>query len=261
MSLSPVALAAPRAEVTLDLGPEAFVDHLARVALDHRAVHHPYLQALADGTLPDTRWALADFALQYHAYQRAFPQYLPAGISRLERAEHRLGLLENLTEESGTYEAEELEELAREGIRPEWVEGVPHPVLFQRFSRALGVEPGPEADPVVCWREMFLSILTHGSAAEALGALGLGTENIVSTIYVPFVRAIARVPGLAPEDTVFFPLHTAVDDHHQATLQGIAAAYAGTAQGRWDLRRGMLKALTLRAAFWDWMLERAERCC
>jgi pyrroloquinoline quinone (PQQ) biosynthesis protein C len=240
--------------------PAAFVAELAREALAHRAVTHPYLADLACDRLPDPRWALADFARHYLGYSRAFPRYLCALISRLDDPRQRQGLFANLTEEAGVYADAELAELAALGVRPEWIEGVPHPALFCRFARALGVDPDereiPEADEVACWRELFLAVLSHGSPAEAVGALGLGTENIVSTIYRPFVLALSRL-DLDPRDTVFFPLHTAVDDHHQATLQAIAAAFAHTPEGRVGLRRGMLKALSLRTAFWDWLHARA----
>jgi len=223
-------------------------------------VRHPFLQALAEGDLPDGRSALVDFARHYYGYSAHFPRYLSALISRLERADHRTALLENLTEESGRYAPEELAELERCGIEPQWIVGIPHPQLFQRFRRALGVPNTAAADDhieVVCWREMFLSLLTNGSPAEALGALGLGTETIVQSIYRPFVTAIARLGSLAPEDTVFFPLHTAVDDHHQATLRAIAADFATTPEGRMDLAKGMRKALALRDFFWCWLHERA----
>ena len=104
---------------------------------------------------------------------------------------------------------------------------------------------------------MFISRWSNGTPAEAVGALGLGTENIVSTIYQPFCRAVATLPELEAKDTVFFPLHTAVDDHHQETLQGIAADLAVNDATRCELRRGMLKALSLRSVFWDWMYRRA----
>ncbi|MBM4378168.1 MAG: iron-containing redox enzyme family protein [Deltaproteobacteria bacterium] len=237
----------------------AFVKQLSSESLSHRAVRHPYLQALADGTLPDLRWALADFARNYYGYSAHFPRYLTTVISRLENPAHRKSLLENLTEESGVYGEEEYAELATFGVKREWIEGIAHPLLFQRFSRALGVDHAGhrETDQVACWREMFLSVLSEGGPAEALGALGIGTENIVRTIYGPFVKALSRL-DLRPEDTVFFPLHTAVDDHHQATLEAISADFARTEEGRVGLRRGMLKALSLRTAFWDWLHERAK---
>jgi CRP-like cAMP-binding protein len=241
--------------------PTQFVDALADHARSHRAVRHPYLQALAGGDLPDLRGALADFATHYYGYSAHFPRYLTAVISRLVNSGHRQALLENLTEESGQYEPEELAELATHGVQAEWIVGIPHPELFSRFRQALGVaNTGFHADhlEVVCWREMFLDILSNGSPAEALGALGLGTETIVQTIYQPFVAAIDRLGDLNPADSVFFPLHTAVDDHHQATLKAIAADFAATPEGRNDLAKGMHKALALRDAFWSWLHERAQ---
>ena len=178
-------------------------------------------------------------------------------MSRLEQPAHRQALLENLTEEAGVYGEDDLATLREIGVAAEWIVGIPHPVLFQRFCRAMGVgDPAPEADQVVCWRELFLTTLASGTPATAVGALGLGTENIVSTMYQPFVRAIERLE-LDPMDTVFFPLHTAIDDHHQETLDAIAVSFAGTEAGRTELRHGMLKALACRSAFWDWLYERA----
>lgn len=238
------------------------IKDLIEESLSHRAVNHPYLQALGNGDLPDTEWALRDFADHYYGYSLHFPRYLTTVISKLENPAHRTSLLQNLTEESGHYEEEELAELAAIGVQREWIEGVPHPQLFRRFREAVGItapyDPGMEAIELVCWRESFLTTLTHGSAAEALGALGLGTENIVSTIYVPFVQAIGRT-ALHPRDTVFFPLHTAVDDHHQEALEAISLAFASAPGGKGDLRRGMIKALSLRSSFWDWLYERALR--
>ncbi len=235
-----------------------YVEALTRKALRHRAVTHPYLTALANDELPDLRWALRDFAAHYLHYSQWFPRYLTTVISRLERDAHRKALLENLTEESGKYGDEEIKTLARIGIKPDWIVGIAHPRLFQRFCHAVQAPTDRlPSDATACWREMFLSLLVHSTPAEAVGALGLGTETIVSTIYKPFVAAIARLPDLAPHDTVFFPLHTTVDDNHQATLQAIASDLATDESAQVGLRRGMLKALALRTAFWDWLYERA----
>ena len=249
----------PRTHVPAQ-SPRAFVAGLAAQSLQHRAVVHPYLNAVGLGELPDIRWALADFGQQYHGYSKDFPCYLTAVISRLSDPRHRAGLMENLTEESGIYETEELSELGEVGIEPEWIVGQPHPLLFNRFCKAMGLKDhdlDSEPDQIVIWREMFMNLLSSGTPAEAVGALGLGTENIVSTIYKPFSRAVAMIPELSARDTVFFPLHTAVDDHHQETLQAISADLAVDEATRRQLRRGMLKALSLRSAFWDWMYRRA----
>jgi len=241
------------------LTAQIHVDGLAAEALRHPAVRHPYLQDLGQGRLPDPGFALQDFARHYYGYSSHFPRYLTALISKLEEPAHRAALLENLTEESGQYEQEELAELARCGVDPAWIVGIPHPELFRRFRSALGVGNTAEDQEhieVVCWREQFLALLNGASAAEALGALGLGTETIVQTIYQPFVAATTAL-GMAPRDCVFFPLHTAVDDHHQATLRQIAIDFAATPEGRLDLAKGMRKALALRHSFWSWLHSRA----
>jgi pyrroloquinoline quinone (PQQ) biosynthesis protein C len=237
------------------------VDKLAAEALAHRAVTHPYLEALGAGTLPDPAWALRDFARQYAGYSAHFPRFLTALISRLDDPAHRAALLQNLAEEGGHYGPDERAALEAVGVDPAWVEGVPHPALFARFAAAVGAPaPGPAgalADEVHVWRDQLLLLLQAGPAAEAVGALGLGTEQIVRRVYAPLCAAVARHPGLSAEDAAFFPLHTAVDDHHQESLRQIAIALAADPAARPALRRGMLKALQLRAAFWDWLHARA----
>ena len=139
-----------------------YLESLAEEARNHRAVNHRYLKALAEGTLPDVRWAMADFGRHYFGYSAHFPRYLTTVISRLEKPDHRSAQLENLTEESGVYGEEEIQELAEFGIEAEWIVGIPHPKLFQRFRNALGVVDSAIEDDsieVVCWRVMFLSVL------------------------------------------------------------------------------------------------------
>ncbi|MEB3316682.1 MAG: iron-containing redox enzyme family protein [Cyanobacteriota bacterium] len=236
------------------------VAELRAQSLAHRAVRHPYLRALSRGDLPDPRGALCDFARHYHGYSSHFPRYLTALISRLEDDGDRRALLANLLEESGSYAPAELLALQAAGIEPEWVVDVPHPELFRRFRRALGVsddDPAEEQAEVIAWRELLLSVLVLGSAAEAVGALGLGTEAIVPAIYPAFVAALRRLGEVAPRDGVFFSLHTLVDDHHQASLHALARKLAASPRGRHDLTLGMTKALTLRDAFWSWLHQRA----
>jgi pyrroloquinoline quinone (PQQ) biosynthesis protein C len=236
------------------------VSELMAQSLQHRAVCHPYLRALSTGDLPDPRGALQDFARHYLGYSSHFPRYLTALISRLEDEGDRRALLTNLQEESGSYSSAELRSLQASGIQSDWVVDVPHPELFRRFRRALGVkddDPAEEQTEVIAWRELLLAVITLGTAAEAVGALGLGTEGIVPAIYPAFMQALRRQGDVAPRDGVFFPLHTLVDDQHQASLQTLARKLAASPRGRRDLTLGMTKALFLRDAFWNWLLGRA----
>ncbi|MFN7499878.1 MAG: hypothetical protein ACK5QV_03530, partial [Dolichospermum sp.] len=118
----------------------AYVDMLINEARVHRCVRHPYLKALADlspGSIVDT---LTDFGLHYYGYSAHFGRYLTATISRLESLQHRQMLLDNIFEESGQYHETELQVLEQNGIKPEWIVGIPHPLLFKRFRESLGIE-------------------------------------------------------------------------------------------------------------------------
>ena len=233
---------------------------LSLEAEHHRAVQHPYLRALRDGKFKNMDFALRDFAGQYGFYSAWFPRYLCAVIAKIEQAHHRYHLLENMAEESGHLSQEELAAIEAIGIKREWIENIPHPDLFRRFQQSMGVDknqiPGIEVE---VWRESFLDLMQYGSAIAAVGAIGLGTEVIVKFIYSDVLAAIERYTNLEPRDYVFFPLHTQVDDEHGEVLMDIAKdMIACDPLMASDLRKGMLKALNLRAAFWDGMMMRAQ---
>jgi len=251
----------PDAPACIDKTSESYLEELVQEALSHRAVCHPYLTDLAEGNVPDLKWAIHDFAAQYPGYCVHFPRYLTMVISKLDSPEHRRTLMQNLIEETGVLDDEEIALLVKHGIDPEWVQGIPHPELFERFQHAVALhdthEHTDDAREVVCWRESFYQLLANGSPAEAVGAIGLGTENVVNKIYLPIIRAIERLGTLDRREYVFFELHCEVDDEHHEALLKIARDFADDPQNRLDLRKGMLKALGLRAMFWDWMHGRA----
>jgi pyrroloquinoline quinone (PQQ) biosynthesis protein C len=237
------------------------MEHFVQEALNHRAVNHPYLKALAEGAFPNMQAVLKDFASQYGFYSSWFPRYLTAVISKLEHPEYRTHLLDNLAEESGHLHEEDLVAIRELGIQDNWVQGIPHPQLFKRFQHAMEVDttaqPGIEVE---IWRDGFLSLIQSGSAISAVGAIGLGTESIVKYIYKDLIQAIGNHTDLTLEQYVFFPLHTEVDDEHGLILLDIAQKMASESpDAERELRKGMLRALHLRAAYWDDMYLRAQK--
>jgi pyrroloquinoline quinone (PQQ) biosynthesis protein C len=235
------------------------VEKFLHEALQHRAVNHPYLKALAAGEFDNMHEVLRDFAAQYGFYSAWFPRYLTAVISRLENPEFRSQLLDNLLEESGQLHEEDLVAIRELGIKDEWVQGIPHPQLFRRFQNAMGIDgqskPGIEVE---IWREGFLSLVQNSSMPAAVGAIGLGTESVVKYIYRDIIQALERYTNLSLEQYVFFPLHTEVDDEHGLILLNIAEQIASESpEAERELRKGMLRALNLRASFWDDMYKRA----
>jgi hypothetical protein len=114
----------------------------------------------------------------------------------------------------------------------------------------------PPCDEAVVWSQLFLHCCQE-SPAEAVGALGLGTEVIVRDVYRPVVEAIVKHTDVSPRDHVFFSLHCCVDDAHGRALLDIAIDLADDPAQRRDIRLGMLMALNLRAFFYDHMMLRA----
>lgn len=239
-----------------------FVTALCEQACNHRAVNHPYLQQLIAGDVPDIKGALKDFVFQYSAYSLDFIRYLTATIAQLERGEHRKALMKNLVEETGRIDAENAALLGTIGIELEWVDGIPHPELFSRYMNAAGIDKefrqkNAYADDAIIWRDLFFSLCSKEGPARALGAIGLGTENIVKYIYRPFIKAIERHLDISLRDRVFFDLHAALDDQHGDALTDIAIDYAEQPEHRKQLREGMLMALSIRNAFFDGLQARA----
>lgn len=241
-----------------------YVNSLCKRAEQHRAVKHPYLQRLAKGDVPNAAEALKDLTYQYQAYSGDFLRYLSATIALIEEREHRELLLQNLTEETGQVSDDDLATLKKLGIEKEWIEGVAHPRLYLRFLDAIGVDDDyrkthPLADETEIWRDMFFDLCSKGTPAQSVGAIGLGTENIVKFIYQPLLEAIDKHLDVSRRDRVFFDLHAALDDEHGEVLTDIAVEYAKRGEdNRRSLKKGMLMALSIRGAFFDAMEVRAE---
>lgn len=229
-------------------------------ALKHEAINHPYLHALAGGDLPNPAEAVRDFSVQYFGYTSWFLKYLISTMSKLDNVAHQKVLLENLNEESGNLDQEEVDLLASIGVKEEWVQGIPHKLLFKRFQKALKID-GEQTLGMECvmWRELFLNVIEQGSVVEAIGAIGLGTECIVQHIYKYVLTAIKEHTDLTMEEYVFFELHSEIDDGHGEVILDIAEELLNDNPELFaDLEKGMMKALNLRSMFWNGMHERAR---
>ena len=242
---------------------QEFITALCDQACTHRAVNHPYLQKLIAGDVPDIKGAMRDFVFQYSAYTFDFIRYLTATISQLEDEKHRKSLTRNLVEESGSVYDDNAEILPTIGIELEWVNNVPHTELFRRYMEAAGAgaeyrKKTPYADEAIMWRELFYTVCSHKGPCHALGAIGLGTENIVKYIYSPFIKAIENHLDISRRDRVFFDAHVALDDQHGDALTQIAIDYAAKPENRKAIKEGMLMALSIRGTFFDALEARAN---
>jgi pyrroloquinoline quinone (PQQ) biosynthesis protein C len=236
------------------------IDCLKQDAIEHRAVNHPYIIALANGKYSEPLGPLRDFAIQYQGYVAWFPKYLSALISKLDKQQHKLWLINNLNEESGVLEEQEIKMLEKIGIKKEWVQGIPHPELFRRFQQALNIKLNSNlSDAVHVWRESLYNTISKGSVAKAIGAMGLGTESIVKYIYRYVTDGISKHTSLTREDYVFFELHSEIDNNHSDSMLQIAVdLIEENPNNYFEIKTGMIEALNQRSIFWDKMYARAK---
>ena len=235
----------------------SFIERMSTEALASTAVNHPYLDAFCDGSFPNIEFALKDFACQYGIYSAQFIRYLSAVIKNLESEEHQQILQTNVCEEKGdTHDFDLPADILAS------VAGQPHALLFRRFQEALGIDAvyrvtHQEHGPGQEWSRQYLR-LCETDQCVAVGAVGLGTELIVSTIYQKILEGLKNHSQLTLDQRVFFDLHSHCDDEHAEQLKIIATELAQSPEACEKLTLGVHKAIELRTQFWDAMLERAN---
>ena len=91
-----------------------------------------------------------------------------------------------------------------------------------------------------------------------VGAIGIGTELIVSRIYNQILDGLKTYSNLTMTQRVFFDLHSQCDEKHAAQVLFIAKELAQDHTACEQIEYGAKMAIKLRIAFWDKMLERAH---
>ena len=235
-----------------------FIAALSAEALASAAVNHPYLHAIRDGDFPDVEQALRDFAFEYGCYSHRFTRYVSAVIDKLDSEVHRDILRANLAEEQGNAHDADLPPAVLATVS-----GQPHTVLYRRFQEALGIDasyrqrrrPSPIS---LSWQQQFTR-LCETNACVGVGAIGIGTELIVSPIYEQILTGLKRHSRLTDTERVFFDLHSECDDQHASDLLMIAESLAQDAEACEQIAYGARAAIAMRISFWDAMLEQSRQ--
>lgn len=209
------------------------------------------------GDFPNVHMAFQDFAFQYGLYSAQFVRYMSAVIDNLDNPEHKTILQANLAEEQGHTHDIDLPADILESIV-----GESHTVLYRRFQIALGLgngalKPTPEC-PGLLWSQQFLQ-LCGTNACVGVGAIGIGTELIVASIYNQILDGLKAHSDLTKSQRVFFDLHSVCDDEHAAQMLVITEDLAQDADACDQIEFGIRSAIELRSTFWDMMLKRALR--
>ena len=235
----------------------SFIKRISTEALNSTAVNHPYLRALSDGNLPNIDLAFKDFAFHYGLYSSKFVHYLSAVINNLSNTEHQKILQSNLNEEHGdTHDVELPPDVLASVV------GQPHSRLYYRFQEAIGVDAeyranNSQSQTVLLWRQQF-SQLCELNECVGIGAIGIGTELIVSSIYNQLLEGLKAHTDLTMTQRVFFDLHSECDQEHAAQMLLIAEDLAQSPSACEQIEYGVKMAINMRTMFWDKMLERAQ---
>lgn len=235
----------------------AFTERIKTEVLNSTAINHPYLQAMGCGEFSDINMAFRDFAVQYGLYSSQFIRYLSTVISSCSNPKHQTILQSNLAEEKGNLHDVDLPPNVLASI-----EGQEHSLLFRRFQQALGVDTktpiqNAELQPGGLWSQQFLK-LCESNEYVGIGAIGIGTEFIVSHIYNQLLAGIKNHTKLTMAEHVFFDLHSECDDEHGAQMLLITEELATNVDVCEQIEYGVSMAIKLRTEFWDSMLERAQ---
>ena len=234
----------------------SFMKRISEEALNSSAVNHPYLHALRDGTLPNIDLAFKDFAFQYGLYSSKFVRYLSAVINNLSNTEHKQILQSNLDEEQGdTHDVELPPEVLASVV------GQAHSRLYHRFQVAIGVDAHyrkstPQCQTALLWSQQF-SQLCEMNECVGVGAIGIGTELIVFSIYNQLLEGLKAHTDLTMTQRVFFDLHSECDQEHAAQMLLIAEDLAQSRGACEQIEYGVRMAIHMRTMFWDKMQERA----
>ena len=233
-----------------------FIRQLSDEALNSLAVNHPYLTAFSDGEFPDIEFAIRDFAYQYGLYNKQFIRYLTTVINSLSEEMHKQILQSNLDEEKGN-----VHDIVLPADVLASIENQPHTQLYRRFQKAVGVDvnnvsANAEGEAGSQWSKQFLN-LCEMNACIGVGAIGIGTELIVSKIYHKILKGLQTYTNLSITQRVFFELHSVCDDDHAAQLIKIANDLAVDNESRQQIEYGVNMAIKMRIEFWDKLLERA----
>jgi len=205
----------------------AAVDRISAGVAEHYLLRHDFLQCFSEGEFGDSMVATNIFARNHYTYSKNFIRYLTMVKDKLSDERSRHLIMENMEEENGNYEEDDLSTLASHGVNKNLISGIPHKVLIKHFLSVVGVTEEmlsveDNNSPGGAFTKYMLDLYEKSNACEALAVIGFSIEQTVPQLYQFILDGLKRGP-MDPDDYVFFPLHILVDDGHADLLKGAFA--------------------------------------
>lgn len=146
------------------------------------------------------------FLVQQGLYSGYFTRYLCALMANLPSGDQVIKLAENLCEELGLTEDS----------------GTPHSIIYREMLQHFGLSLS-EATPTLGTLRLIDTMFDHcrdPKSARGLGALCLGAEALVPTMYSDIIAAFDGC-GIPHAKLSFFHIHVECDDGHADTMRDI----------------------------------------
>ena len=221
-----------------------FLNQLEKECLKHRALKHPLLERLSY-TRPDIS-TIKVFAEQFYYYSRNFSRYLASAVWACPDEYARSLFIKVLFEEyGGSIEKER-------GIDPD----LSHPAMLRMFLKAAGVETTPaklkKIEPLP-ETKLFVkkySNLQNMDYIKVLGALGIGTLNVVLPLHIPIYHGCLNY-GFSGNDLLFFDEHIDLDKEHYEDIKNTLVHFADIFENQEMIRKGTLEFLDARNVFFN----------
>jgi len=199
-------------------------------------LQHSFLRCFEKGEFYNMTEAASIFALNHYVYSKNFINYLQTVAAKIESEEIKRPILENINEERGNYEDEDVDTLSAMGIEEEWYNKIPHKLLSQRFFESLGIDPqsipmisfNDDGTPLVATDEdgpgelftkFMINLYGESNVCESLAVIGFAIEESVSRLYEYIWNGLRDHTKLTGDQIVFFPLHILIDDGHADLLK------------------------------------------
>lgn len=165
---------------------------------------HPFVVSCREGRA--SMQALKTLLIQQGHYSGYFTRYLCALMANLSTNEQVLDIAANLFEELG--------------FAPD--APTPHSIIYRSMLQKFGLHLSDQA-PLPATRMLIDTMFSYCRSTDpalGLGAICLGAEGVVPTLYSAFISGFSA-HGIDAETLHFFHLHVACDDEHAETLSKI----------------------------------------
>lgn len=190
---------------------------MTKLASEHPLLKHKYLQRFSKMEYENEETVIRNFATDHYVYSRNFQVYLGNVLEKVHDNEalHLVG--ENLEEERGHYEEDDLDMLEENGVDRNDFNGVSHPILMKRFVTESKADPTYNEGAAREFTDLMINLTNDGDDCVGLAIMAFAIESTVSRLY-QFIWEGLKKSSMDPSAYVFFPLHILIDDGHADAL-------------------------------------------